>query len=465
MRDPDGAGTAEHARDAATRGDWRLALDLFLTADVDGQLDPADLPQLADVAYAVGISMWPLRRGSAFLRTCVEADDPVAAAGAAARVAMHLLLNTALMAPVRGWLARAEQLLEGHAPTSAHAWHAVVRTYERTLVGDPESARSWADVRSSLVRRSTGLRAPSDGLRRRGFTSWTGVSRKVWHCWTRSESQPSGDLDPLSTGSSHCELVCALQALGQYDSAEEWTEVMEWWCRTNSIGSLHGRCRVHRAEILRLRGALDEAESEAIAASDELRPYLRRELGWPLTELGRIRLHSGDITGAEHALVAAHHAGWDPYPSLALVRLAQGDVTTAAASIRDALERPPAGALEGAPPEQRPATGTAARGSGRDRDRGRRHRSGPISGRRTLEPSPIGIRARRSRRARCLREDGCGSPRAMRWRPDSTSPQLRDTGRRSARRTRRRSRAQVLSKLTSPRGTSPRPPWSLTPSA
>ena len=38
--------------------------------------------------------------------------------------------------------------------------------------------------------------------------------------------------------------------------------------------------------------------------------------------------------------MAVHRAGWDPQPGLALVRLAQGDAATAAASIRDALERP-----------------------------------------------------------------------------------------------------------------------------
>jgi len=94
---------------------------------------------------------------------------------------------------------------------------------------------------------------------------------------------------------------------------------MERWCKTNAIGSLHGRCRVHRAEILRLRGSSDEAEREALAACEEVRPYLRRELGWPLTELGPIRLRKGDIEGAEQALLAAHHAGWDPQPGLALV--------------------------------------------------------------------------------------------------------------------------------------------------
>jgi tetratricopeptide (TPR) repeat protein len=115
---------------------------------------------------------------------------------------------------------------------------------------------------------------------------------------------------------------------------------MERWCETNAIGSLHGRCRVHRAEILRLRGSCNEAERQALVACQELRPYLRRELGWPLNELGRIRLHKGDIAGAEEALLAAHRAGWDPQPGLALVRLAQGDAATAAASLRDALERP-----------------------------------------------------------------------------------------------------------------------------
>ena len=39
-------------------------------------------------------------------------------------------------------------------------------------------------------------------------------------------------------------------------------------------------------------------------------------------------------------MLAAHRAGWDPEPGLALVRLAQGDVAGAADSIRDALEHP-----------------------------------------------------------------------------------------------------------------------------
>jgi hypothetical protein len=94
---------------------------------------------------------------------CIQAGDQIAAAGAAVRVAMHLLFDTALMAPVRGWPARAEGLLEGYEETSAHAWFAVVRTYERMLTGDTSGARQWArraiEVGSNVTRR----RAPSDG--------------------------------------------------------------------------------------------------------------------------------------------------------------------------------------------------------------------------------------------------------------------------------------------------------------
>jgi tetratricopeptide (TPR) repeat protein len=333
--------SVQRAREAAARGDWEEAYDVLVKADAGGLMGPGDLALLGEIAYAAGhldvtIEAW--ERAHAL---CARAGDSVAAAGAAVRVAMHLLLDTALMAPVRGWLARAERLLEGQPETAAHAWLAVVRTYERMLTGDVEGARQWSeraiqvgsgrDAAACAVGRVAAARLRIlDGDVEEGLALLDEVGGAA----------VSGDLDPLSTGLVYCELVCALQGLAQYDAAEEWTEAMERWCRTNAIGSLHGRCRVHRAEILRLRGACDEAERQAMVACEELRPYLRREMGWPLSELGRIRLRKGDIDGAEEALLAAHRVGWDPQPGLALVRLARGESAAAAAAIRDALERP-----------------------------------------------------------------------------------------------------------------------------
>ena len=334
-------GLVERALAAMARGDWQVAFDLLREADAAGLLTPTDLPVFGEVAYAAGhldVSIDAWERAHA---ACMKAGDPVAAAAAAVRVAMHLLFDTALMAPVRGWLSRAQQLLDGEGETAAHAWLAVVRTYERMLSGDLPGARRWTgqavEVGSAWDPAAAALGQVAearllilDGDVRHGLAllDQAGVATV------------SGDLDPLSTGVVYCELVCALQGLAQYDLAEQWTEAMERWCETNAIGSLHGRCRVHRAEILRLRGSCDEAESQVLLACEELRPYLRRELGWPLNELGRIRLHRGDVAGAEEAMLAAHRAGWDPQPGLSLVQLARGDVVTAATSIREALDRP-----------------------------------------------------------------------------------------------------------------------------
>ncbi len=341
MSDDVGQGLLDSARSAAARGSWQEAFDHLTAADAEGLLTPSELPMLAEVAYAAGhldvaIAAWE-RAHTAFL----HADDPVAAAGAAVRVAMHLVFDTALMAPVRAWLARAEDLLDGRSGTPAHAWLGVVRAYERMLSGDAPGGRRWArqaiDVGSASDHAACALGQVAearivilDGDVQQGLTllDQAGVAAV------------SGGLDPLSTGLVYCELVCALQGLGLYDVAEQWTEAMERWCKTNAIGSLHGRCRVHRAELLRLRGSCIEAERQALMACEELRPYLRREFGWPLNELGRIRLHTGDLAGAHESLIAAHRAGWDPQPGLALVQLALGDVARAATSIRGSLERP-----------------------------------------------------------------------------------------------------------------------------
>ena len=64
------------------------------------------------------ISMSPSRAGSAPMRQACRLAIGSAAAGAAVRVAMHLLFDTALLAPVRGWLARAERLLDGRCRDS-----------------------------------------------------------------------------------------------------------------------------------------------------------------------------------------------------------------------------------------------------------------------------------------------------------------------------------------------------------
>ncbi len=334
------AKLVEQAREALGRGEWQQAHSILAEADASTPLSGPGLALLAEVAYAAGrldvtIDAWE----RAYAQSMRAGDHP-AAAGAAVRIAMHLVFDTALMAPVRAWINRAEALLED-GETPVHAWLAVVRNYERLLSGDFQGARQSARHAIELGTKCNPAAAAVGRIAEaRSLILGGDVSQGLRLLNEAAVATVSGELDPLFTGLVYCELVCGFQALAQYDLAEEWTAAMERWCRGQPVGSLHGRCRVHRAEILRLRGSCVEAEKEALLACQELSPYLRRELGWPLTELGRIRLRKGDIEGAEAAFRAAHEAGWDPQPGLALVQLAKGDVLLAAQSIRDALENP-----------------------------------------------------------------------------------------------------------------------------
>ncbi|HKX68293.1 MAG TPA: hypothetical protein VJN29_13830, partial [Intrasporangium sp.] len=209
-------GLVEQARDAAAGRDWQRAFELLMEADGYGLLGATDLPVLAEVAYAAGHLDVTIEAWERAHATYVQAGDEVAAAGAAVRVAMHLLFDTALMAPVRGWMARADRLLEGRGETPTHAWVAVVRTFERMLTGDLPNARrsarraielgsTWDPAACALGRVAEARLLILDGDVQQGLAllDEAGVATV------------SGDLDPLSTGVVYCELVCALQGLAQ----------------------------------------------------------------------------------------------------------------------------------------------------------------------------------------------------------------------------------------------------------
>jgi hypothetical protein len=329
------------ARVAVERGEWVEALDL-IAASGPSATSAQGLELRAQAEYGSGgfeasVSAWE------DLHALLLADDDVAgAARAAAMVAMFLMMDTGLMAPVRGWLRRADRLLEGHDECPADAVIAAVRGYERFMCGDMDAARTSAASAIELGRRLgvdpvvvIGRVCAArvhifDGHVEQGLDLLDEIAIDL----------TSGVVDPLTTGMMYCELICAAQGMALHDRASEWTALMEQWRHGAAIGAISGRCRVHRAEILRISGPCDLAEAEALGACEELRPWMRREFGWPLVELGNIRLRRGDLVGAEEAFLAAHERSWSPHPGLALLRLEQGNIDVARTMIADAIAHP-----------------------------------------------------------------------------------------------------------------------------
>jgi hypothetical protein len=87
MSDGAAGGVVERARDAAARGQWQVAFDLFRTADESGQLGLADLPLFADVAYGSGQLDMTIETWERAYAGLLSAGETTAAAGAAVRVA------------------------------------------------------------------------------------------------------------------------------------------------------------------------------------------------------------------------------------------------------------------------------------------------------------------------------------------------------------------------------------------
>jgi tetratricopeptide (TPR) repeat protein len=319
-----------------------------------------ELEQQAEARYAAGDPEGSVAAWEQLYALQINRGAHLPAARAAAMVAMYLMIDTGLMAPIRGWLRRADLLIADLGETPVHAVVAMVRTYERLWCGDMATAGANATRAVDLGERMGVAPAVLVGrtaiARLRIFDGQ--VDEGVEMLDDIALTLMSGDVDAMTSGMVYCEVICAVQGLALYERAVEWTQAMKHWRHRAAFGGFSGRCRVHSAEMLRLTGPCDEAEQEALEACEELRPWMRREFGWPLTELGNIRLRKGDLPGAEEAFLAAHANAWAPQPGLALLRLAQGDAVAASTMINDAIEhpfdvpskeRPPYGGLRLAP--------------------------------------------------------------------------------------------------------------------
>jgi class 3 adenylate cyclase len=323
------------------RGNWTGATELLLEADREVGLDEGSLDLLAGAAYPAGRKDLALEARERLHALHLRRGDRVGAAAEAGIVAM-LMLDTMRMTPVQAWIKRALRLLEGEPESLTHAWLEMTQAYAAMVVGDLDGTLDHAKALVEMATRlgDAGYQAIGRNAEARALILRGEVERGLALLDEAALAALSGELDPLRTAILYCSTICACQAVGDLRRAEEWTDAMERWRRDQPVGAFHGRCRVHRAELLRIRGSWPEAEDEAQRARDELQPYATVEVGWPLSELGQLRLRRGDFEGAEEAFVQAHEAGWEPQPGLSLLRLATGDIGGAAASIRLALDDP-----------------------------------------------------------------------------------------------------------------------------
>jgi class 3 adenylate cyclase len=346
----DGSAAAR-ARAALDRHAWREAFDLLVEADANGRLGPVELDLLADSAWWVGQPALSIESRERAYAAFMKAGEPVAAAASAVKLAHdHLLKSSHSIASA--WLNRAERLLTDLDETPVHGWLAATHGFSAFMLGDVDGSLDDA-TRAHEIGVRTGdadLQAFALNGRGRSLLAMGNVQEGLALLDEATVSAVAGELEPATAGVVYCATIGACAAVGDWQRAAQWTEAQDRWCQREQINGFPGMCRLHRAEIKRLRGAWLEAETEARRAADELESFIPAAVGLALYEIGEIRLRRGDLPAAEDALFRAQSLGRDPEPALSLLRLAEGKIESAAASIRRTLEHPAESGWD-APPE------------------------------------------------------------------------------------------------------------------
>jgi len=330
------------ARKALDRRCWREAYVRFTAVNAISPLEAEDLERLAQAAWWVAEGAACVRAREAAYRSYVEQGRLDAAASVALALAEDHYRRLA-RAVAQGWLRRAEEHLEGLPESAAHGWlariHMVIAMETRR---DYQTATVHADRVLEIARRigDTDLKALAIQDHGRILVATGRVAEGMALIDQAMTFATAGELTPLTAGRAYCNMISTCEKLGDYGRAAEWHEAAHQWTSPHAESVFPGICRVHRAGLLRLRGALPEAEEMARRAVDELGEFLRELAGEAYYELGLIRLRMSDYDQAETMFAEAHGRGREPQPGLALLRQAQGKGDVGLSMLERALAEP-----------------------------------------------------------------------------------------------------------------------------
>lgn len=333
--------TLERARTSLDEHAWQDAYDGFTSVPAD-ELGGDDLERLAEAAWW---SAHPAESLEAFQR----AFEAYLAGGnkrRAARAALRLALEYADRSETalwNGWERRAARLLADEGDCVEQGWLeiALVRSsFEKGFDVAMRHAMAAFEIATRFGDRDLEAFAlvAQGGI----LVLQTQLEQGLPLMDEGTLAAVGGELAPFTAGSIYCLTLGICRAVADYRRAGEWTEAVARMCERQSITGFPGICRVQRAEIMRLRGELAQAEDEARTAQTELESFGRLpQAGAAAYEVGEIRLRLGDLDGAEQAFEVAHRLGHEPQPGIALLRLARGRVHAARSSIATAIADAP----------------------------------------------------------------------------------------------------------------------------
>jgi len=315
--------------------------DVYEALTRAGPLPADELERLATAAYMLG-------RDGDYVSGLERAHQAHLERGAGLRAARCAFwLGLALMlrgetGRATGWMGRAQRLVEREGVDCVEQGYLMLPAmFRHEAAGDLEAAAATAGAAGAVGERFGdpdlfALCAQAHGT----FLVMLGRAEEGLALLDEAMvAVTAGELSPIVSGLVYCGVILGCQVAYEPRRAHEWTAALTEWCeRQPDMVAFTGRCLTHRAEIMCLHGAWEEALQEARRAgrrSEEGGNRLARgEAVYLQGEVHRLR---GELAAAEEAYREASRAGREPQPGLALLRLAQGDGAAAAAAIRRAL--------------------------------------------------------------------------------------------------------------------------------
>ncbi|HEY7003105.1 MAG TPA: adenylate/guanylate cyclase domain-containing protein [Gaiellaceae bacterium] len=329
--DPVAAG-----REAAGRGAWQEAYDLFLP--VEKALSADDLVTFGETAFWTGHLNEAIQIRERAYAAYLEAGDEDQAAVLALWISRDYF-GKADLAISGGWFAQAERLLEGKPDSPAKGYLAVSKGLNAMMGGDLEEALEQSDAALEASRRfgDRNLGAMALVGRGRALILRGDVDDGLKLLDEATAAAIGGELEPWTTGLVYCTTITSCQGIGDMRRAAEWTKAANSWCDRLDVKGFPGACRVHHATLTRLQGDWSRAEEQAVQACEELQGFDAWTTAAGFYEVGEIRRRRGDFAAAEESYGLAKEWGRDPQPGLALLRLAQGKTDAATAAIKRSL--------------------------------------------------------------------------------------------------------------------------------
>lgn len=326
-------------QDALDRRDFTTAYDALAALRRAGRLDGDGLYALSDVA-------WWLGQIRETIEICEECHERYVAEGRLDRAAA-VALETGFHWMMRGepdvgsgWLGRARRLLEDQAPGVGHGFLLWMDAQGRLAGGDVGGALEGA---LELQQMAVDLDAPFLGCFGLALQGVVAIYRgDVAHGFELLDEAMlpvlAGRVGPGESGNLYCQMISVCTEVADVARARRWTEATERWCdQFSSAVMFAGICRVHRAQLLRIRGDLDAAERAATEACTELAGFNVEAVAEGNYEIGEARRLRGDHAGAATAYDAAASLGRVPEPGRSLLLLDEGRLGDADTSIRAAL--------------------------------------------------------------------------------------------------------------------------------